>query len=250
MNDTATSVGKLAAPRLSASLWLALNLIPLGLALFYRLAYPTLVAALGLPPQYVSILSWASILVLELGFMLYLGRRLTGRLTLKGIVVYREALPWWQYIAFVVLFLVWAFGVMALLAPVSTYLRETVFVWAPAGASPVNPDLYSQAGLYVTVLLIMILNPLAGGVEEFYFRGYLMPRMSQLRWWAPAVSVVLWAISHVSQLWDVPGFLLMFLPMAYFTQWKRNVYLIAIVHALGNLVAVSMAAVQVTGGGG
>jgi membrane protease YdiL (CAAX protease family) len=88
----------------------------------------------------------------------------------------------------------------------------------------------------------VILNPLYGGVvEELYYRGYLLPRMSNLGAWAPVVNVVLWAaLIHLGQPWDVPAFIIAFLPLAYVMWWKQNVYIGIAAHTLGNLLNALM----------
>lgn len=55
-----------------------------------------------------------------------------------------------------------------------------------------------------------------GAVEELYFRGYLLSRMSNLGVWAPLINVILWAaLIHLGQPWDIPAFILGFLPLVY-----------------------------------
>ncbi|MFC2053887.1 hypothetical protein ACFLV7_06250 [Chloroflexota bacterium] len=80
-------------------------MLPFVIAFVHLLIYRPLVAGLGLPPLYGSVLLWITTIVVELGYLLYLGKVQAIRLTLKGIVLYRQPLPWWQYIDFVVLFL-------------------------------------------------------------------------------------------------------------------------------------------------
>ncbi len=181
------------------------------------LVYRPLAAGLGLPPLYGAVMLWITTVAVELGYLLYLGKNLTGKFTLKGIVLYRQRLPWWQYIVFIVLFLAWGFAIMGVLAPLSTHLRESLFSWVPASNAPLDPSMYSMAALLVMVVQAIILNPTGGAVEELYFRGYLLPRMTRLGVWAPVVSVIIWACTHIGQPWDIPGFISMFTPIAYFT---------------------------------
>jgi membrane protease YdiL (CAAX protease family) len=125
--------------------------------------------------------------------------------------------------------------------PLSATLRETAFSWMPdlftSTDTPPEPGAYSEAALWITAtFLIVSTGVLIPVVEELYYRGHLMPRMSRLGWWAPVVSVALWSFSHLWQPWRVVAFFLAFLPMAYAVQWKRNVYLSLTAHVIGNLL--------------
>jgi len=87
-------------------------------------------------------------------------------------------------------------------------------------------------------ILIMIINPLYGGVvEELYYRGYLLFRMSDPGVRASLINVILWAaLIHLGQPWDILAFILAFLLLVYVVWWKKNV----LVHTLGNLINVLM----------
>ena len=52
----------------------------------------------------------------ELGHMLYMGKKQTGRLSLKGIVLYCEAMPWWQYLLLILPMLFWAFVLLSFMS--------------------------------------------------------------------------------------------------------------------------------------
>jgi hypothetical protein len=70
-----------------------------------------LVGRLGFPTIFAASLSILLVLVpLELGYLLYQGRRRNGRLSLAGIVRYREPMPIWQYALFVPLVIFWYYG--------------------------------------------------------------------------------------------------------------------------------------------
>jgi hypothetical protein len=67
--------------------------IPVGC--FYFLALKP-VAKMGYPSIFALLLAFAFILVpVELGYLLYQGKKKTGRFTLQGIISYRNPIPWW-----------------------------------------------------------------------------------------------------------------------------------------------------------
>lgn len=67
-------------------------------------------------------------------------------------------------------------------------------------------------------------------VEELYYRGYLLPRVSRLGKWAPLINTVLFSLYHFTSLWQNPSRIIAFLPMVYAVWWKRNIYLGILVH--------------------
>jgi hypothetical protein len=68
-----------------------------------------LVTAAGLPPIAALLLALlVAQLPVQLGHLLVLGWRRNGRLSLAGVVLYRERLRWWQYPLLVVGILAWS----------------------------------------------------------------------------------------------------------------------------------------------
>lgn len=232
--------------QLSTWQWVVLSALPIVLAVISHMTIRPLVEWFGLPPRYESFVRLS--LLFELGFVIYLGIKLSGRLTLKDAVRYREALPWWWYPVGFVVFLALGFGIMALSTPLATFLRETVFAGVSASTTPVDPSLYSQPVLIGLAIGTLIQLPLAAVIEELYFRGTLLPRMEGLGWWAPVISAISWAATHAGQPWDIPGLALMFLPMIFFTKWKKNVYLITLIHGVSNVFTAIAIAAQAFGG--
>ena len=64
------------------------------------------VANMGYPSIFALLLAFAFVLIpAELGYLLYQGKKKTGRFTLQGIISYRNSIPWWQYLVWVLIFL-------------------------------------------------------------------------------------------------------------------------------------------------
>jgi hypothetical protein len=196
----------------------------------------------GWPPIFAGKLAILVVLVpIELGYLLFLGWKRNGRPSLAGIVRYREAVPFWQYLVFAPLMCIWFLATMS-------QWRQAVAVldglaWLPAwlidpvpldAAGPIAPGV--QLTLLVTSLVLS--GVVAPVVEELYFRGYLLPRIDRLGWLAPLLSAVLFALYHVWALPAAPGRALGFLPIAYFAWRRRNVSLAILVHCLLNLLTV------------
>jgi membrane protease YdiL (CAAX protease family) len=62
-------------------------------------------------------------------------------------------------------------------------------------------------------------------VEELYFRGYLMPRISRFRWKTPLLGDALFALYHI---WQPRAYVIILLTMISYIApvfRKRNIYI-------------------------
>jgi membrane protease YdiL (CAAX protease family) len=231
-----------------------LSLLPGAMVVIFDLLAAPVVESLRLPPLFTLFLGNALFIALfEFGYMLFQGRKLNGKLSLKGVVLYREPLPWWQYIVLVVVLLVWGLGVGTVMAPLSASLREGAFAWMPSvfttDPAALDPGQYSQGALAATVVVGLVFTGIAIPIaEEFYYRGFLMPRMSRLGWLAPVVNVLLWGLNHFFEPWNIVLFILIFLPVGFVVWWKKNVYVSTAAHIIANLMAVLPMAAWLAGG--
>jgi hypothetical protein len=200
-------------------------------------------------------LSLAIVLVLipfELGYLFYQGKKKNNKLSLKDVVLYQERLPFWQYVVFVPILLIWAvfcFGIIS--PPVEHFLIRSLFSWLPSWLipSPVDPARFSTDPVLGLVALLSLVLQGVGGpiVEELYFRGYLLPRISYLKGWAPLVNVVLFSLYHFFTPWQNPARVLALLPVVYVVQWRRNIYLSIVFHLVLNVIGPTL--IALLGGG-
>jgi membrane protease YdiL (CAAX protease family) len=218
---------------------LTLHLLPGALiTAFYFLAAPLVMRA-GYPSLMALLLAIILILIpFELGYLLYEGKRTTGRFSLHSVVLYRDPLPLWHYLLFVPLLLAWMLVVFALLAPLDSYLAQTFFSclpdWSLPATSLATISQYPQGVLVVTFLAELVLSIAGPLVEELYFRGYLLPRIPASRTWAPLINVLLFSLYHFYSPWQNISRIIAILPFVYVVSWKRNVYIGIITHAAFN----------------
>ena len=222
------------------SVWqsIVLHLLPGVLLLaFFVIARP-IARDLGLPLRFAPLLGAFLVLIpVELGILFYEGKKRNGKFSLRGVVVYRERIPFWQYFLWVPLLVVWSSICALLLSPLGDFLIETVFAWLPAWFIYSDNSGYSRIILVLMVTVYGIANIGAAIVEELYFRGYLMPRLSRLKGWAPLVNTVLFSLQHFLTPWQQIFIILGVLPQAYLVSRKRNIYLGIIAHSLLNLLS-------------
>jgi hypothetical protein len=215
------------------------------LLVFFVLATP-LARHLGLPSLYALILGELLVLIpIELGILVYEGKKRNGKFSLKGIVVYRERISPGQYFLWVPLLVVWTGICLVLLSPLDEFFIKTFFYWLPEWFIRSDISGYSIAIKIIAVLLFAVSNITAAIVEELYFRGYLLPRLSRLQSWAPLVNTILFSLQHFFSPWRYLFIFLGMLPQAYVVFNKRNVYLGIIAHSLLNLLSAILVFVSV-----
>ena len=184
-----------------------LHLLPGVLILLVFLVFAPLAAASGLPPNFALFAAVLLALIpFELGYMLREGRIRNVRPSLRGVVLNHEHLPLWQYLVLLPVFTLWLFLGFAVLPPLDGWVKDTFFSWWPSWLDTTAPigNLPPAVVVVMVVLGIALAGLAAPIVEEMYFRGYLLPRMSYLKGWAPLVNVVLFALYHLFTLWLVP----------------------------------------------
>lgn len=222
-----------------------LHLLPglLALVLFSLLARP--VEALGYP----SIMPWlitvlCVIIPFELGYLLYEGQKRNGRLSLSGVILYRQPLKVQQILLWTALTFVAVLVLFVLSGPVTNYFETKVFAWVPDWFMPdtgVEGGGFSKSALWIvnlaSVIVFVIGIPI---VEEMYFRGYLLPRISYLGGWAILVNSVLFALYHFTTPWIFVTRMLITLPVAYVAYRKQSIIPGIVVHMIANSVDVIM----------
>ena len=216
----------------------------LSVPILTRLGYP-FILALYLPMIVAAIL-------LELGYLFYQGQKKNGTSSLSGVVNYRERVPGWMYVAFPLLILVWGVLVTGLVSPLDNLILNQIFPWLPDQYALRNvldiKTAYPREAILVTAICALTLNGLVGPiVEELYFRGHLLPRLSRLGRWAPLLNVVLFSFYHFWTPWMFFSRVILLIPMVYIVQWKRNIYLGMIAHCLLNLIGTAVLFAQLLG---
>ena len=198
---------------------------------FYFLARQP-VASLGYPSIFALLLAFALILIpFELGFLLVQGKKKTGRFTFQGMISYRKPIPWWQYILWPIILVPVIGAIFKLLSPMDAFLQHRLFFWMPDLNYGLDGS-YSRSILVVTYLLFFVFSVvLAPLVEEMYFRGYLLPRMTGKV--SPLLHSFLFAAVHVFTPWMIVTRTLGLLPLLYGVM-RKNIFIGIIVHILGN----------------
>ncbi len=238
-------------PAMSVSRLIVLHLVPGALAttLFVFIAPPLETA--GYPPALAFFVAVLLVIIpWELGFVLRAGRRAGGGWL--AAIGFRQPLARRAWVTvFPAVFAVSLIGFLtfSLLEPT---ILDTIFGWLPSWFVNLVPTdavaAYSPGAWTLTLVVYALMNIFVGpGVEELYFRGYLLPRMSQMGKWAPFVNSVLFSLYHFWSPWSLLTRIVGVTPFAYAVWWKRNIYLGMAVHMLLNGLSTTFLIVTVAG---
>ena len=116
----------------------------------------------------------------------------------------------------------------------------------PDGSSTYPP--FAPTAVLVTLILGLVvdgfINPV---VEELYFRGYLLPRITRLGWLAPLMNAFLFSLQHYWQPYNFPLLFLIQLAVVYVVWWKRNIYIGMLAHSAGNIIGATISLISFAG---
>jgi hypothetical protein len=231
---------------------LALALVPGALTTAVTLALRPLVIRWGYPPDLALTVS-PVILLVELGYLLLLGRRRNGRLSLSGVVGYQRRLPLPLLASVVAGLIAVAAAINFAMQPIGDVLEQHAFgpVLAVLGATDAN-GLRRLSG--VAVVTYFALNFVLNGivdpvVEELYFRGHLLPRMPIAGPTAVAANALLFSAQHFWQPHLVPLIFVLQAILISVMVLFRDLRISIVSHAVANVVTTALSAIAYASAG-
>lgn len=248
-NETAVGMERTPYKQHSAIKSILLHLVPgipviVGMFVF---ALPLFSRILGIDVELRVVLGLTlsaliTIVPIQLGILLYEGKKLNGKLSLKGVIGYTEKSSIKDYLIYIPLLLFYSLLLFVIVSPMFTpAITNTLFAWYPQEYNLQNlmanfGSLSGYQGIYLLSVFYIIINGILGPlVEELYFRGYLLPRMDgYAKKWAPALNVVLFSLYHFFSPWENPIRIIALLPLGYLVWKKRNIRFSIWVHTLLN----------------
>jgi membrane protease YdiL (CAAX protease family) len=229
---------------------LALHILPGVFILTLFVATAPLLMSIGFPPMLAITIGATFGLAYQVWHLYSLGRKRNGKWSLEGIVLYRRAMPVWQYFALLPLFVILAFLIDGLTKPVGVALLSYL-PWLPQWFEMRDAGQllgYSRSALVLTFGVSLLVNGIAAPIiEESYFRGYLMSRLSRFGRWTPVVETALFTLYHFWQPYYWVSQFLFTLPYVFAVAWKRNVRLGILIHMALNLLGGLLTAALILG---
>ena len=139
---------------------------------------------MGYPPLLAFLLA---ILLIDLpallGIMFYEGKKQNGKLSLKGVVLYQEKIPWGMFALIFIGAFVGVYLLIMLVTPINAFLTERLFSGLPKWMFLEEQSQYLAYAKNILVITFAFQLVLTGivlpWIEELYFRGFLLPRISR-----------------------------------------------------------------------
>ena len=216
-----------------------LHIVPgISVTVVFLLLKPLLDAS-GYPPLLAFLLA---ILLIDIPFMLGVmlkeGKKLNGPYSLEGVVLYREKISWNKFaVVFIGAFL-GVYILIMLVTPFSNFLAENIFSRLPNWIFLEEQAQYEAYSKNILVLIFTFQLVLTGiilpWVEELYFRGYLMPRISRYEKWTPLLGGLFFGLYHIWQLYSFPTVFLLGAALGYVVWWKKDIRLSIGLHVFAN----------------
>lgn len=220
---------------------LMLHLLPGAFTTLLYVALVSPVTRAGFPPLLALLIATlVGFVPVELGHMLLQGKKLTGRWSLRGVVLYERRGTWRRYALLVPAIVVLSIAAYALAAPLDRIWGHALFPWLPSWYMYSDLSSYarfSRGALLVTFSFRLLLDGVIAPVtEELYFRGYLLPRISRFGWGAPFLNCFLFSLYHFWQPYNLPTIFILCLPMVLAVWKTQDVRVSLSVHMLLNLI--------------
>lgn len=206
------------------------------IALCFVLITPYLVKN-GYPPQLGSLLAIVIVAIPLLLAHLSSAKNKEHRKNIWELNVYRNKLSTGKLILYSVGLVVLMFLVWGITQPVDEIITDKIFNWLPGWYTVQDFKGYSKSTIELTLILNLLLNGfLAPLIEEYYFRGYLLPRMEVWGKWAFVVNTILFSLYHLWQPYVYLTLMVALLPMIYLVWKTKDLRLAILTHSLLNII--------------
>jgi membrane protease YdiL (CAAX protease family) len=191
----------------------------------------------GYPPQLGSLLAIIIVAIPLLPAHLFLAKKKEHRKNIWELNVYKNKLSTGKLILYAVSLVVLMFLIWGITQPLDKIITDKIFNWLPAWYTVQDFKGYSKASIELTLILNLLLNGFfAPVVEEYYFRGYLLPRMAAWGKWAFVLNTVLFSLYHFWQPYVYLTLIIALLPMIYMVWETKDLRLAILTHSLLNIV--------------
>lgn len=209
--------------------------VGVAITLFYVLLSEQIIQ-MGYPGLLVLLMAEIVILTPLVALHFSIKARKKG-VKIRNLINYTEQVPLKRFLFWTFIGIAGCILIYAPLYPIGQFFRTNVFGWLPEWYF--NPSYGTDnIRLIANVFLMGIfIDGIVGPVcEEFFFRGYLLPRMAWLRNWAPVVNGALFGIYHFWQPHNIVGTMAVGIIISSIVWKNKNVYLGIAIHCALNLL--------------
>ncbi len=189
------------------------------------------------------ILGGVFLLPAEWFLMLRQSKKDYGKYSLKAALVGQEKQPIIKILFFALLLFgvagIFSFTILPLENMLLFSFREKLLSFLPVGFDWDNIEnikSFPKNIIIATCAVYFLFNVLLGPItEEFFFRGYLTAYNSKYGNWTPAIITIIFSFYHFWLPFQNIFRILIFLPMAYISYQKKNLYICMASHIFCNL---------------
>jgi membrane protease YdiL (CAAX protease family) len=155
---------------------------------------------------------------------------------IKDIILYKNKTPKLKlFLSIIIPFII--LGIAFSLIPLFEIKLWKIFDFVADWFRAEKTNLQEMKYLKITVILAFLFKGIFGPmVEEIYFRGYLLPRMSVFGKFAPLINTLIFSLYHFFTPWQNITRIVGVTPMVYSVWINKNIKIGIIVHCLGNII--------------
>ncbi len=224
------------------------HLFPGGcILLFYWIISPWLLKQ-GFPSSFAVLVGFLLVgIPLQVFILFREGYSVNGKISLTHIIFYTKKIPIWKHGLFILIFIVYAIIITSILSPINSYLLENCFSWLPEwfrnNTELLKPNSSPIIITYYVALFVIdgLLNPI---IEEIYFRGFLMPRISRFGLLSPMISAALFSLAHYWQPWNILQIFILVWPIYFLVLKNKSIYISIVLHCTANLIGAFLSLAQ------
>lgn len=192
------------------------------------------------------LLGTVTLVPIELGIILFAGKKEYGSYTLKSALSGQVKAPVWKTLLFAFLFFSLAGLLSAFAAPLENKLLEplrlALLSRLPVGFDWQNIDYvksFSRPLIVFTCIYYGLFNVIIGPVtEELFFRGFLTSHFRIQNRFTPILIAILFSLYHFWLPFNNIFRILVFAPVAYVAYRQKNIYMSICLHCMCNLFSV------------
>jgi CAAX protease family protein len=174
-------------------------------------------------PLFISHLSWAK-------------KRESGK-TFSQLNGYKNKLSTGRLVLYASGLVLFMFIVWGITQPINKIISDKLLSWLPGWFTVQDFNGYDKEIILLTLIINLIVNGfIAPFLEEFYFRGYLLPRMAAWGKWAFVLNAVLFSFYHFWQPYVYLTLILSLTPMIWLVWKTKDLRLAILTHCLLNIV--------------
>jgi len=191
------------------------------IAIFFSLLTPFLLQY-NLPPQFSILIVIALVAIPLLVWHLSKSRREEHKQRITDVNGYQSRISTAKLILYISGLVIFMFLIWGVTQPLNKIVAEKLFRWLPSWYTVQDFSGYGKQAVLITLVLNLLLNGIiAPLIEEYYFRGYLLPRMAVWGKWAFVVNAILFSFYHFWQPYVYLTLLIALLPLSW-AVWKTK----------------------------